>query len=459
MNNWKTINLGEIAEFRNGVNFESSSFGEGLKVINVSDFKDRMYPNYDKLSELDINAKWSENSFLEEGDIVFVRSNGNKALIGRSIFIKDLPKDYKVTFSAFCIRLRFNKSVKLEPYFYLYVFKSPLFRSLLSLFGNGANINNLNQDILNNIKVPVPPLKTQTKIANILSAYDDLIENNNQRIKLLEEMAEEIYKEWFVRFRFPNYKNTKFFDKNGKEVKHGTLGALPEGWEVKSIDEFSSFSISKSKLKKFKGEKTYLATADITGLNISGKGEIIDWDNKPSRAQLVPENNAVFFARMSATYKVLNFTDANIELINTLVLSSGFLGLKASSKFHLPYLFSLIKSETFHNYKNVFASGATQVSLTNEGFHMIKLIEPNDEIILAFGNITYAFFDEINTLMQKNQVLQDTRDLLLPRLISGKLSVEDLRITNDELGIKNYSTELSRSNAAEPVEAYKTNKD
>ena len=75
---------------------------------------------------------------------------------------------------------------------YLYVFKSPLFRALLSQFGNGANINNLNQDILKNIKIPIPNLTAQKKISSILAEYDDLIENNNQRIQLLDEMAEEI---------------------------------------------------------------------------------------------------------------------------------------------------------------------------------------------------------------------------------------------------------------------------
>jgi len=100
MNNWKSIPLGKIAEFRNGVNFDNSSFGKGLKVINVADFKDRMYPNYSLLGELDSTAKWHDESFLKEGDIVFVRSNGNKNLIGRSIYIKNLPNQVKVTYSA-----------------------------------------------------------------------------------------------------------------------------------------------------------------------------------------------------------------------------------------------------------------------------------------------------------------------------------------------------------------------
>jgi len=412
--NWEEIRLEEIADFRNGVNFTNDSFGNGIKVINVADFKDRMYPDYEILGELDSEAKWHKDCFLKENDIVFVRSNGNKNLIGRSIFIKNLPTNMKVTYSAFSIRLRFKYIDDICPEFYLYLFKSPIFRSILSQYGNGANISNLNQDILNNMNIPKPPLPIQQKIASILSAFDELIENNKQRIKLLEEMAEEIYKEWFVRLRFPGYENAKIVD------------GLPEGWERKPIDEFLSFSMSKAKLKKFNNTKTYIATADVTDINITGQGEIIDWENKPSRAQLVPELNSVFFARMSNTYKVLVFSKTNKELIDELALTSGFLGLKALNEETLPYLFWLIKSDTFHNYKDVFANGATQVSLTNEGFHNIKLVEPSLSIIEKFGETISAFLSEIITLNKKNELLQETRDLLLPRLISGKLNVAHL---------------------------------
>lgn len=419
--NWTEIRLEEIADFRNGVNFTNDSFGKGIKVINVADFKDRMYPEYEILGELDGEAKWHKDCFLKENDIVFVRSNGNKNLIGRSLFIKNLPTNIKVTYSAFSIRLRFKSIEDICPEFYLYLFKSPIFRSILSQYGNGANISNLNQDILNNMYIPKPPFNVQEKIAGILSSYDELIENNKQRIKLLEEMAEEIYKEWFVRLRFPGYETTKIVD------------GLPVGWERKPIDEFLSFSMSKAKLKKFNNTKTYIATADVTDINITGQGEIIDWENKPSRAQLVPELNSVFFARMSNTYKVLVFSDTNKELIEELALTSGFLGLKALNEKTLPYLFWLIKSDTFHNYKDVFANGATQVSLTNEGFHNIKLVEPSLSLIEKFGKTTSAFLNEIITLNKKNQLLQETRDLLLPRLISGKLSVEHL--VEKELGM------------------------
>ena len=299
-------------------------------------------------------------------------------------------------------------------------------------FDAGAANPTLNRNHVHSLKLKVPKKEYRSQIASILSSYDELIENNKQRIKLLEEMAEEIYKEWFVRMRFPGYETAKFFNEEEVEVKRGAVGALPKGWKRKRVDEFSSFKMSNAKLTKFNGTKLYLATADISGIDISGDGEIIDWTNKPSRAQLVPELNSVFFARMSNTYKVLVFSKINDDLINTVALTSGFLGLKAKNKHVLPFLFWFVKSSTFHNYKDLYSNGATQVSLTNEGFHMIKLVEPEELIIERFGEISLPILDEILLLNKKNQLLQQTRDLLLPRLISGKLSVEHLLAVEHE---------------------------
>ncbi|MBK9300610.1 MAG: restriction endonuclease subunit S [Bacteroidetes bacterium] len=344
-----------------------------------------------------------------------------------SVALKDYPT---ATFNGFTKRLRPRNDKDVCPLFIGYYLRNRQFRAELSAYSSLTTRASLNNGIIEKLKVTLPPLSIQSKIASILSAYDELIENNNARIKLLEAMAEEIYKEWFVRLRFPGYETSKFFNAEGKEVAHDAIGAMPEGWEKKHVDQFSAFKMSKAKIAKFNGTKTYLATADISGIDINSEGELIDWESKPSRAQLVPELNSVFFARMSNTYKVLVFCDANKELIDELVLSSGFLGLKAKNENVLPYLFWFIKSPYFHNYKNVYANGATQVSLTNEGFHMIKLVEPKQNIIEEFGKITLPFLNEILTLNKKNQLLQQTRDLLLPRLISGKLSVEHL-IGND----------------------------
>lgn len=427
---WSTKSLGEIFDSEGG-KVQTGPFGSqlhesdykeyGVPVIMPKDIiNDKLdYSSIARISEEDANRL--KKHIVIINDIIFPR----RGEINKRVLIDN------TTSGSFCgtgcIRLR-GKGKIIDSKFLFYYLKQMSVVGWIENQAIGATMMNLNTTILRSVPIKYPNLPTQKKIASILSAYDDLIENNNQRIKLLEELAEEIYKEWFVRFRFPEYENTKFFDKDGKQVPHGTKGAIPEGWEKKPLDEFDSFSKSDSKLRKFKGEKRYLATADITDIRISSEGEIIIWDNKPSRAQLKPELYSVFFARMSNTYKVLNFTDSNSELIDELALTSGFLGLKAKNKLCFAYLFSFIKGENFHKYKDVYANGATQVSLTNEGFHMIRLFEPKIDLIEKYGEIVNPFFDEINTLLKKNKTLQETRDLLLPRLISGKLSVEDLEI-------------------------------
>ncbi|MCW3806126.1 restriction endonuclease subunit S [Plebeiibacterium marinum] len=435
MNSWKNIRLGQIAEFRNGVNYDDSSFGKGIKLISVSDFKDRMYPEYDSLGELDANARWPEECFLKEGDVVFVRSNGNKNLIGRSIYIKNIPDNELVTYSAFCIRLRFLPEKKLSPFFYLYVFKSPLFRSLLSQFGNGANINNLNQSILNNIEVPNPPLPTQQKIASILSAYDDLIENNNQRIKLLEEMAEEIYKEWFVRLRFPDYENVKVVD------------GVPEGWEIKTVDEIfeyvsrgvtpvyqedsSLFAINQKVNKGKLLEKQYLKSLDpsskIPNEKYAKQGDILL--NSLGEGTL---GRVHFYTDLDATYPI----DQHMTILRC----------KQKSKAFFVYMF--LQSKLGQGLLDLMKVGGTNMTMLNlSDVKKFKILIPKDDLINKYFSIVDNSFELKQNLLNKNTILQQTRDLLLPRLISGKLSVEDINIEYPE-----NQDELNM--AAEPTAPY-----
>jgi type I restriction enzyme S subunit len=410
---WEYSKLEEIAEFRNGVNFTSDSFGRGIKVINVADFKDKMYPDYEDLGELDSEGKWSKECFLKENDIVFVRSNGNKNLIGRSIFIKDLPQNIRVTYSAFCIRLRFNNLKNISPEFYLYLFKSPIFRGILSQFGNGTNISNLNQDILNNMAIPRPSLLEQRKIASILSSYDELIENNKQRIRLLEEMAEEIYKEWFVRLRFPGFEIAKFVD------------GLPEGWKWAKVEDIFKTSSGGTPSREREsdyhgGEIDWIKTGELKDTFVFDSEEkISEVGLKNSSAKMFPPATLLM-----AMYGV------NIGQLGISVKPSAanqavcvFTAIK-SEEYSLFYSFFFFKSIRSHLFN--ISMGAAQQNLSQDLIKRVNYFSPYFEIVNKYDSIVKPFFEEIKILSQKNQLLQQTRDLLLPRLISGKLSVEHL---------------------------------
>ncbi|MBD2295255.1 restriction endonuclease subunit S [Anabaena sphaerica FACHB-251] len=154
---WESVNLGSMAEFRNGINYTKDNFGKGIKVINVKDFKNDNIASFNSLDEVEPTGIIKEQDLLQKNDIIFVRSNGNRELIGRSLFIADIKE--QVAHSAFTIKLRF-KSKKVVPRFYAYLFRSSLMRQTLSAQGNGTNISNLNQGILSNLEVPLPPIAT-----------------------------------------------------------------------------------------------------------------------------------------------------------------------------------------------------------------------------------------------------------------------------------------------------------
>lgn len=139
---WKKVKLGDIADFSNGINFGKEAYGKGIKLISVSDFGNRFFPDYDKLEEVREDVV-RETDCLETGDIVFVRSNGNKELVGRCMLIDNPPA--KVTFSGFCIRARLKNIEAHNPMFWSYHFKNQSFRKAMSGTAIGANIQNLSQ--------------------------------------------------------------------------------------------------------------------------------------------------------------------------------------------------------------------------------------------------------------------------------------------------------------------------
>ena len=225
---WETVRLGDIANFSNGINFDKSAYAKGVMLIGVSDFGDKFYPDYSKLSQVKKDIV-RENDYLKDGDIVFVRSNGNKELVGRCMLIRNPPT--AITYSGFCIRARLKDTSTYNPVFFTYHFKGIDFRRAMSGTAVGANIQNLSQTRLSNYGVLIPDIKTQQHIANILSAYDQLIESNQKQIKLLEEAAQRLYKEWFVDFRFPGYENVPIVD------------GVPEGWAKAPLRRIINYEI------------------------------------------------------------------------------------------------------------------------------------------------------------------------------------------------------------------------
>jgi type I restriction enzyme M protein len=190
---WEIVVLGEIAEFKNGLNYQRGESGEKLEIIGVRHFQDNLYAPIHDLDDVQLDNEISQDYLLHEGDLLFVRSNGNQKLVGRSILIP--PIDQRITFSGFTIRCRFTAEV--SPLFYAYLFKTQSFRKILMNVGRGANIRNLTQGILSKIEVHKPGINIQLEMVSKLEKERELIFSTNSLIDLYEQkIKDRIAKVW-----------------------------------------------------------------------------------------------------------------------------------------------------------------------------------------------------------------------------------------------------------------------
>lgn len=402
---WKMVSLGTLASFRNGINYNKDNFGKGIKVINVRNFQDHSIATFDNLDEVNPAGLIKKEDLLRNGDIIFVRSNGNRELIGRSLFVENVKE--AVTHSAFTIKVRFT-SEKVLPRFYAYLFRSSLIRQILSAYGGGTNISNLNQEILSNLQVPLPNLYVQEKIADILSTYDDLIENNTRRIKILEEMAQLLYREWFVNFRFPGHQDVPLVESE--------LGLIPQGWGVSPLANICTIVMGQSPKSEFYNEIGE-GLPFHQGVTNFGTHFPIDKTYCTIIGRIAEAGDILFSVR--APVGRINLADKRIVIGRGLCAIRHKLGKQT-------FIFQQLK-EKFQE-EDSMGGGTIFKAVTKEDMHNIKMINPPLQLIDQFESIVQPVLQKLKNLTLKNANLRTTRDLLLPKLISGEIDVECLDI-------------------------------
>ncbi len=290
-------------------------------------------------------------------------------------------------------------------------------------FDAGAANPTLNRNHVHSLKIKVPQKEYRCKIASILFAYDELIENNKQRITLLEEMAEELYKEWFVRMRFPGYETTKSINEEGKEVQHGTTGTLPEGWKEEEFKFFGEIVTGKtpSTLNEsfFNGEIPFVKTPDMTDsiYVIETNEKLSALGAKTQKKKFIPKNSLMVSCIGSAGVYSLASEDCQTnQQINSIVFFEEFYS----------FYFYCFAEKFKVLLSNLGSNGATMTNVNKSKFEKIKIVAPSKKVLLQFHELVKKNFELILNLQYKNRRLQQTRDLLLPRLISGRLNVQHL---------------------------------
>lgn len=263
-------------------------------------------------------------------------------------------------------------------------------------------------EFIKRIQWNFPDIEMQKKIASVLSVYDNLIEVNNKRIKVLEQMVENLYKEWFVRFRFPGHETAEF--ENG----------IPKGWAITRLGDYGRVETGKTpsmEVSEYYGnDYLFIKTPEMHG-NVF----VIDTEEKLSKRghssqpkKLLPANSIMVTCIGTGGIVAINAEPGHTnQQINSIILDD----LK-----YLEWLFFTCRS--MRTTIEMFgATGSTMTNLSKGKFEKLKIIEPSTALIEEFHKITESMLKEIEKLMRANQKLACQRDLLLPRLMSGKLEV------------------------------------
>jgi type I restriction enzyme S subunit len=278
----------------------------------------------------------------------------------------------------------------------------------LAAYVTGAAQPKLSQGNLKQIELPLPDLPTQKKIAGILSAYDDLIENNLRRIAILEEMAQSLYREWFVHFRFPGHETVQLVDSE--------LGEIPEGWEVKKLGGIYKTSSGGTPSRKkpeyyTSGNIRWVKTKELNDGFILNTEELITEEAlKKSSAKLFP-SGTVLIALYGATIGKLGILSQDAS---TNQACCAF--LQQSDQHGRAFAFLTLK----HRREDIISlrQGAAQQNISQAVLREFEVIVPQADLLHQFNQVAEPMLDGILNLQRRNQNLRKTRDLLLPKLLS-----------------------------------------
>lgn len=347
------------------------------------------------------------------GDVVFTQ----RGTLGQVGVIPKSCGYHRFIISQSQMKLTVDESQS-DPEFIYYYFRSAETVNTIKGMSISAGVPHINLTMLREFPIPKPPLTTQRKIASILSAYDDLIENNTRRIAILEEMAQAIYREWFVNFRFPGHENVKLVDSR--------RGIIPEGWAVVTLKEMyptsSGGTPSRNKDEYYSGGTiNWVKTKELKDRFLWGTEEkITKLGLQKSSAKVYPPHT-VIMAMYGATIGQLGILGSDAAVNQACCAFRVH-----DSEYGYPFIFLYC----LHNRTEIISlrAGAAQQNVSQDVIREIEIARPPLELVSQFNEIVSPTLQQMFTLQKANANLRTTRDLLLPKLISGRLDVEDLDI-------------------------------
>ena len=415
MAEWRDCTLGKLVDVKHGYAFLGEHFGSAGShiVLTPGNFFDEGGFKKKGTREKWYSGPIPEDYVLQEGDLIVAMTEQAEGLLGSSAIV---PRGGLYLHNQRLGLVRLLDESKTDRRFAYYLFNSKPVRQQIRATASGVKIRHTAPSRITDVKVSVPALRLQRRIADILSAYDELIENNQRRIRILETMARALYREWFVEFRFPGH------DKIPRVAS--PLGDIPQGWEVKTVAD--SFEISGGGTPSRKessywdeGTVQWFAPSDLT---VAGT---MFMDDSPEH--ITTRGLAESSARLLPAFSVMMTSRATIGsiAINTheACTNQGFITCLPNERVPLNFLLQWL-TDNVPKFK-LLASGATFKEISRGVFKTIEFLHPSPALVRRFELHVEPMAEQILELQRQATNLRRTRDLLLPRLLSGQVALAE----------------------------------
>jgi len=416
---WETVNLGEIFKIKHGFAFKGEFFSEkgNYVLLTPGNFQQEGGLKLKGDKEKYYIGEFPAEYLLKKGELLVVLTDLKQTapILGASGFIRESKK--------FLHNQRLGKIVNLDESrvdinFLFYLFNYHQVRGQIKGSATGSTVRHTSPERIYEVKVSLPPLPIQRKIAAILSAYDRLIQNNTRRIEILEEMARSIYREWFVKFCFPGHEQVQMVDSE--------LGLIPEGWKLKKLDELGSIGRGKSKHRPrndpslYGGDYPFVQTGEVKQalLYITHYSQTYNEKGLAQSKLWKPKTLLLTIAANIAETAILKIPAC---------FPDSIVGFVADSEQVTPE-FIKFRIDDIKEKMQSFSRGTAQDNLSLDKIKLFYFLVPDKDYIIIFEKYTAPLFSQVHNLLLKNANLRQTCDLLLPRLISGEIDVENLDI-------------------------------
>jgi type I restriction enzyme, S subunit len=431
---WRNTFLGELVDVKQGLAINAKSkhllVEDGMPLLRITDLLNNVQVQFINAEEAPVQC------IANEEDLIYTRTGQVGYIFRRKVGVvhnncfRIIPKDDTTT----------------RGYLYWFLSQDKI-RKYANDISSGSVQKDLNHSAFKSIPITIPSPETQYKIEIILNAIEDKIELNRKMNQTLEEMAQALFKSWFVDFDPVHAKANCSSDEElelatkelgiakdvlelfPSEFEESELGMIPKEWTIGYFGDKNFSKIIGSGIKTFDNEKIYLATADVTDTNITNTSTMITYENRASRANMQPIEGSVWFAKMQNSRKLLMFDDYSSS-IDDWILSTGFAGIKTTELSHC-FIWAYIMSDSFNVIKDNLADGAVQIAINNTSIKKINYTKPTENLLELFNSKVTGLFNKKYNNDLEIESLQQTRDTLLPKLLSGELDVSELELDMD----------------------------